>query len=260
MRVDFERQYERDRADLDQLLLCEIRRAREAGHGEDPKRSLLSALLASDHDFSDEYIRDQIVSVLAGGVTTAANGMSMALYWVYHRPDVADRLKAELAALPSNATALEIGALPYLTAVCLEALRVPTVTPTGDARRVNSSFTEGEYEFPEGTEVIVAIQPAHHDESTYPDHAEFRPERFLEESPSGMEYMPFGIGSHFCVGAQLAELEMKLTVAEALRLPGFGLLGADMELIPRSHGVNLTTPHSIKAFCRPTEQVAPPRD
>ncbi|SBW18517.1 hypothetical protein FDG2_0698 [Candidatus Protofrankia californiensis] len=254
LRHQFDTQYGSHRADLDRLLLDEIARARRAGEGQDD--SLLAALLSAPESYSDDFIRDQIVSVLAGGITTAANGMSMALYWLYRRPDVAARVAAELAALPEDAGAMEVASLPYLSAVCLEALRVPTVTPTGDARRVDTPFTEDGYHFPEGTEVIVAIQLAHHDEGNFSDHNEFRPERFLDGVPDGMHYMPFGIGTHYCVGAQLAELEMKLTLAEALRLPDFKLLGADVELNPRSHGVNLTTPHSIQAFCGDSHDTA----
>ncbi|MFI0977574.1 cytochrome P450 [Streptomyces sp. NPDC021093] len=241
--------YHRARDALDRLLTAEITRARTAGNRH-ADGSLLSALLTGPGLLPDHDIRDQIVSVLTGGTTTAANGMSMALYWMHHRPDVAERLTAELRALPADAPALEIAQLPYLSAVCRESLRVPTVTPTSAARRVTAPFTEEGYHFPEGTEIIVAIHLAHHDEQTYPDHARFRPERFLGRPADHMRYLPFGIGAHRCLGAQLTELEMKLTLAEALRLDGFGLSGADAELQPRSHGVNLTTPHSVQVrYC-----------
>ncbi|WP_188272998.1 cytochrome P450 [Streptomyces sp. CBMA152] len=247
-RTQLDAQYRHHRTSLDRLLLAEITRARSTGANRGD--SLLAALLAAPHPLSDRDIRDQLVSVLTGGTTTAGNGMSMALYWLHHRPDVAARLTAELRTLPDDASALEIASLPYLSAVCLEALRVPTITPTSAARRVVTPFTAEGFHFPAGTEIIVAIHLAHHHEQTYPDHGRFRPERFLSRPPDRLHYLPFGIGSHRCLGAQLTELEMRLTLAEALRLHGFGLLGADDELRPRSHGVNLTTPHSIQVRCR----------
>lgn len=247
-RARLDGRYHHHRAELDRLLLAEIARARTAE--ADSGGALLTALLAAPHPLSDHDIRDQLVSVLTGGTTTAANGMSMALYWLHHRPDVAARLSAELRTLPEHASTPEIAALPYLSAVCREALRVPTVTPTSAARRVVTPFTAEGFHFPAGTEITVAIHLAHHHEQTYPGHTRFRPERFLGRTPDGMRYLPFGIGSHRCPGAQLTELEMRLTLAEALRLPGFGLLGAEEELRPRSHGVNLTTPHSIRVHCR----------
>lgn len=240
-----EMEYGRHRGALDCLILDEINRARRVGKKQSD--SLLDGLLWELDAAPDQYIRDQIVSVLAGGVTTAANGMSMALYWLHHRPDTAARIDAELSTLPDVPSATEIAALPYLSAFCLEALRVPTVTPTGDARRVRAPFSEQGFHFAEGTEIIVALHLAHHDEDQFPDHNEFRPERFLGQAPDGMNYMPFGIGTHYCVGAQLAELEMKLTVAESMRLPEFAVLGAEAALKPRSHGVNLTIPHDIQA-------------
>ncbi|MFI9307030.1 cytochrome P450 [Streptomyces triculaminicus] len=247
-RAQLNARYRHHRTVLDRLLLAEIARARTTR--ADPGDSLLAALLAAPHPLSDDDIRDQLVSLLTGGTTTAGNGMSMALYWLHHRPDVAARVSAELRTLPEDASALEIASLPYLSAVCLEALRVPTITPTSAARRVVTPFTAEGFHFPTGTEIIVAIHLAHHHEQTYPDHAQFRPERFLGRPADKLRYLPFGIGSHRCLGAQLTELEMRLTLAEALRLHGFGLLGADDELRPRSHGVNLTTPHSIQVHCR----------
>jgi hypothetical protein len=103
--------------------------------------------------------------------------------------------------------------------MCAEALRVPTVTPTSAARRVVEPFTEESYHFPEGTEIIVAIHLAHHHERTYPDHNQFRPERFLNQQPNGMHYLPFGIASHRCLGTQLTELEMKLAVSDLFVMP-----------------------------------------
>ncbi|MGW7417359.1 cytochrome P450 [Streptomyces sp. NPDC054863] len=244
--------YHRARDELDRLLAAEITRARAAGNRaraagiRHADGSLLSALLTVPGRLPDHDVRDQIVSVLTGGTTTAGNGMSMALYWMHHRPDVAARLTAELRTLPGDAPALEIAKLPYLSAVCRESLRLPTVTPTSAARRVTAPFTEEGYHFPEGTEIIVAIHLAHHHEQTYPDPTRFRPERFLARPADALRYLPFGIGTHRCLGAQLTELEMRLTLAEALRLDGFGLSGTDVELQPRSHGVNLTTPHSVQ--------------
>ncbi|MFI9406909.1 cytochrome P450 [Nocardia sp. NPDC052316] len=245
LRAHLETQYHYHRSELDRVLLAEIARARMKGAQRGD--SLLSALLTAPRPLNDRDIRDQIVSVLTGGTTTAGNGISMALYWLYHRPDVAARVSEEVHALPKDASAREIASLPYLSAVCTEALRIPTVTPTSAARRVDTAFTAEGFHFAEGTHVIVAIHLAHHHEPTYPDHAEFRPERFLNQRPSSMRYLPFGIGSHYCLGAQLTELEMRLALAAAVRLEDFDVLGADERLRPRSHGVNLTTPHTIRA-------------
>lgn len=248
LRAQLEAEYRNNRIKLDELVFTEIVRARGAANGE-AGDSVLSALLAAPEQLTDHNVRDQILTVLTGGTTTSANGICMALYWLHHRPDVAARLTTEARTLPAAASARAIASLPYLSAVCREALRVPTVTPTSAARRVVVPFTTADgFHFPAGTEVIIAIHLAHHHEPTYPDHDEFQPERFLDEAP-GPRYLPFGIGAHRCLGAQLTELEMKIALVECLRHPDFAVLGADAQLQPRSHGVNLTTPHSLQAYC-----------
>ncbi|MEU0564035.1 cytochrome P450 [Nonomuraea sp. NPDC005983] len=73
----------------------------------------------------------------------------------------------------------------------------------------------GGYEIPAGWYVGPMIPLVHHDPSAFPEPAEFRPERFLDGRQS-RSWMPFGGGRRFCVGAQLALLEMRVIIREVL--------------------------------------------
>ena len=57
-----------------------------------------------------------------------------------------------------------------------------------------------------------AIYQLHQREDLYPNPDEFRPERFLERQYSPYEYMPYGAGVRRCVGAALAQQEMKIVL------------------------------------------------
>ena len=63
-------------------------------------------------------------------------------------------------------------------------------------------------------EVIFA---AHRRAERYPEPAAFRPERFLGQSYSPFEFLPFGGGARRCIGAAFALYEMKLVLATIVR-------------------------------------------
>jgi len=228
---------------IDVVLFRSIERYRSAPAAGDP--SVLARLMESEEGLDDRQIRDQLMTIMIGGSNTVGFSVAMALYWVRRLPAVAERLEAELAALPENASALEIAALPYLGAICDETLRIGSITPTASARKVITPFSALGYEFPAGTELIIAIHLAHRRAESYPDPHDFRPERFLGGGPSPVEYLPFGAGARRCPGSALTELEMRLTLAEMTRTPGLELIGADIPFEPVSHGASMALPPTI---------------
>ena len=68
-------------------------------------------------------------------------------------------------------------------------------------------------EMPAGTNVAIAICLVHEDPELYPEPFEFQPQRWLNRTFKPNEFMPFGGGIRRCLGAPLAILEMKMTIA-----------------------------------------------
>ena len=231
-------------ARIDVVLFGSIERYRSAPAAGDP--SVLARLASGEEKLTDQQIRDQLMTILIGGSNTVGFAVAMALYWIDRLPEVAERLHAELASLPENASALEIAALPYLGAICDETLRVGSITPTASARKVTVPFTALGYEFPVGTELILVFHLAHRREEAYHDPGSFHPGRFLEKAPTPVEYLPFGTGTRRCPGSALTELEMRLTVAEAVRTPGLRLIDADIPFKPVSYGASMSLPSTVK--------------
>jgi cytochrome P450 len=106
--------------------------------------------------------------------------------------------------------------------------------------------------------VGASIALAHRSESAYPAAAEFRPERFLERRFSPHEFLPFGGGTHRCLGAAMATYEMKVVLATLLRSARFRLLTRGA-VKPTRKGV-LLGPHDavvLEVQAPPTRTVVP---
>lgn len=204
--------------EINELLEIEIEERRQH---YDPSRTDILTLLISARDeagqpMSTEELRDEMLTLLAAGQESTSTSMSMAFYWVHRHPHIKERLLQELASLGDSLDPMAISRLPYLTAVCQETLRIHPPASTTFPRVVQSPIELKGYKLEAGTEVVASIYLTHHREDLYPDSKQFRPERFLERKFSPYEFLPFGGGSHYCVGAALAMYEMKVVLATIL--------------------------------------------
>jgi cytochrome P450 family 135 len=83
-------------------------------------------------------------------------------------------------------------------------------------RVMSEPFEIGEHTIPPGYHVLVNSYGIHHDPALYPEPEALRPERFLNGTPEPYTWLPFGGGAHRCIGAALAELEIRLALAAML--------------------------------------------
>ncbi|MEO1093851.1 MAG: cytochrome P450 [Cyanobacteria bacterium J06638_28] len=202
---------------IDDLLYAEIR-DRRAHH--DPSRSDVLSLLLSARDengygLTDEELHDELMTLLVAGHETTATALAWAFYWIHYLPSVKTTLMAELDQ-HHGANQLTISRLPYLNAVCNEALRIYPVGLVTLLRRTEKACQVMGYDLQPGDLVTACIYLLHHREDVYPQADEFRPERFLERSFSPYEFLPFGGGSRRCIGAALAMYEMTLVLQTIL--------------------------------------------
>lgn len=203
----------------DDLIYAEIRDRR--AHPNPDRTDILSLLLEAKDEqgegLSDEELRDELMTLLIAGHETTATALSWALYWVHYLPAVQQQLLAELNSLGDAPNPMDIVRLPYLTAVCNETLRIYPVAMLTFPRRVEQPTEILGYQLNPNDLLMGCIYLIHHRPDLYPNSHEFRPERFLERQFSPYEFVPFGGGSRRCVGAALAQYEMKLVLATILQ-------------------------------------------
>jgi cytochrome P450 family 110 len=223
-------------------LVAERRAATDLGG--DVLGVLLEARYDDGSGLSAEEIRDQLLTLLLAGHETSAIALAWSVHHLWRNPAALGKLRAELAALGANATPEAIVKCRYLQGVVSETLRIePIVT---DVARVCAKPFEigGRWKVEPGQIVAVMVVAILLDARTFEEPKQFRPERFVERSFSGSEFLPFGGGARRCLGAAFAEAELAIAITEIVRGWEIELVDGDRERSIRrnvtmgpSHGV-----------------------
>ncbi|HEX7718055.1 MAG TPA: cytochrome P450, partial [Marmoricola sp.] len=169
-----------NQAALDRVIYAEIAERREATDLATRTDVLSQLLLVRDEDaahaggtgdtgLTDEELRDQLVTLLLAGHETTATALAWTLHELGKDP-VAERKAREAAVRGDD---------DHLEAVLKESMRLHPVIPMV-VRHLMEPATIGGVDLPAGANVAASIILAHSSEASHPDHAAFRPERFLE--------------------------------------------------------------------------------
>jgi cytochrome P450 len=194
---------------LDEIVYAEIRRrrAREADAGD-----ILGLLLAArDEDgsgFSDQEIRDQLMTLMFAGHDTSTSTISFLLYELARHPESLEPVWEEqdrVLAGRAPSAAEVAGGLPQLDMALDETLRLYPPAWIGPRRAVEAFEFDGQH-VPAGAYVAYCSWASHR----LPDA--FVPERFSPERKAALPkgaYVPFGAGSRTCIGMRFGQLEIK---------------------------------------------------
>jgi cytochrome P450 len=170
-------------------------RARRESPGDDLISKLIEAEEIDTHPpkLSDVECVNLVFNVLVGGVDTSQSQLAHAIRLLAEHP--------EQWALLAEDTALAEAAVE-------EALRFEPITPF-TARILVEDVTFRDVTFPEGTIVLVSAFSGNRD-LTEDERGQGGPERFDITADRGRaRALTFGAGVHYCLGANLARLELQ---------------------------------------------------
>lgn len=198
-----------------------------ARRAEGTKRDDLIDLLLRAEDpqtgrrMTDTEIGDNLLTFLTAGHETTALGLAWTLDLLGRHPEIAARVRAEIAEVTQGApvSCAHVAALPYTRQVFQEALRLyppAAIIP----RRVNKNFELGGDSLAAGTLLLVPIYAIHRHKTLWEAPHVFDPERFQPAKVASRHryaYMPFGAGPRICIGAGFAMLEAVAILAVLLR-------------------------------------------
>jgi cytochrome P450 len=196
-------------------LIAEHRRGRSDASSTDLLTMLLEAQVAQG--WSDEYLRDQVMTVTLAGFETTAIGLTWTWYLLSQNPEAERRMHEEIdRVLQGRLPGFDdLPRLRYTEMVMAEALRLyPPAWAMG--RLAVHDFELGPYRLPAGTTVLASQYILHRDARFFPDPLRFDPERHTPEAkaarPRGA-YCPFGMGTRQCIGEAFAWMESVLVLA-----------------------------------------------
>lgn len=197
----------RERAD--QLIADAVAERRAVGRlGDDMLSEMLRMTDDNGQPLGRVEMRNEIMTMfLAGTETTAA-----AIAWTFEylsrdsESAVRERLVAEL----------DKGDDAYLTATAQEILRLRPSVPQIIVREVMKPLELGGVRYEPGALLWASAYLMHRDTTLYPEPEQFRPERFLGSKPGMYTWIPYGGGRIRCLGAVIAELEMKAVIREVM--------------------------------------------
>jgi cholest-4-en-3-one 26-monooxygenase len=184
---------------------------RASGNGEDLVGVLCHAEIDGDSLDDDSLVHETLL-ILIGGDETTRHVISGGVEELLAHPDQVAQLAADPAALMPGAVE--------------EMLR--WVTPIKNMARVATRDVElAGAKIRAGQEVLLLYPSANRDEAVF-EHADT-----FDITRSPNPHLAFGFGAHFCLGNQLARLELRVMVERVLaRLPDLRL-AAERGALPR---------------------------
>lgn len=223
---------QRTRKSIDEMFYAVIRARRAATEqGDDLLSRLLAARDEDGQGFSDEQLRDELVTIFIAGHETTAIVLTFALYLLAAHPAEQGALYEEVQGALGDrpATGADIARLPRTAAVVNEVMRLyPPAWIIG--REALSDVEVGGYTIPAGHELTLLQWVVHRDPRWWREPAAFRPDRWQNGETDGnprFAYFPFGGGPRVCVGNHFAKMEAVLALAtlvqglEVSLRPGF---------------------------------------
>lgn len=207
--------YARSVAALRRYLHVMVESRREST-GDD----LVTALVRAQAEGGVALTTKELVAMLSvlifAGHETTTNSLGNILLMLAREPEVWAALRQDPSKIP---------------AVVEEGLRI--AAPVVAMMRTASVDAEvGGVPVPKGARLLLLFASANRDERVFPD-----PDRFDPTRPNLEQHLAFGRGIHFCVGAALARIELRVALETLVaRLPSLRLVSPPVftpELIHR---------------------------
>jgi cytochrome P450 family 142 subfamily A polypeptide 1 len=201
----------------------------------EPTEDLFSILVNAEVEgqkMSDDEIVMETLLILIGGDETTRHTLSGGTEQLLRHRDQWERLVADPELLPG----------------AIEEMLRWTSPVKNMCRTLTADTTFHGTDLHEGEKIMLMFESANFDEAQFGDPDEFR----IDRNPNS--HMAFGFGSHFCLGNQLARLELSMMTSRILeRLPDLRLAeGADVPLRPANF---VSGPEAMPVVFTPTKKV-----
>ena len=198
----------------------------------EPADDLFSILVNAEVDgqrMSDDEIVFETLLILIGGDETTRHTLSGGTEQLLRHPEQWNRLRAD----------------PDLIAGAVEEMLRWTSPVKNMARTLTADIDFHGTPLREGEKMLLLFESANFDEQVFGDPEAFR----IDRSPNS--HLAFGFGTHFCLGNQLARLELSTMLRKLLtRLPDLRL--ADESALPLRPANFVSGPEAMPVVFTPS--------
>ncbi|WP_169949134.1 cytochrome P450 [Microbispora sp. H11081] len=207
---------------LDAYFREQVARRLAGPRQRDPGDGVISAIVDA-WEPGGPVSRDEVVSLCAtllfAGYESTAQMIGMSMATLLARPGTLAALRAEPGTLPH---AVE------------ELLRFQTPGPFGTIRTASEDVLVAGTVIPAGGRVLLSIAAANRDPDRHAD-----PDVLDVGRATATRHLTFGLGTHFCMGAALARLELTVALRAILdRFPRMSLAVAPERLVWQGNHLN----------------------
>ena len=195
------------------MELADWVRALATERRKSPREDLISDLIQArdeDHRMSDDDVVLMITGLIGAGSETTAVGGMVSILTLLQEPAVMERLRGDRSLLQKAVS---------------ELLRHSFGGPAGLPRYAKQDFELRGKQIQKGQMLMLSFTGANRDPSVYDDPDVFD----LDRDPK--DFVTFGHGPHYCLGASLARTELACMIDAALDFlpPGAALVEDEVE-------------------------------
>ncbi|WP_158753535.1 cytochrome P450 [Dyella sp. S184] len=229
-KLPVDREVDRSIANVKQTLMAIIENTRERMREQPDLHqkpgNMLEAMIASSDNpesgFTEhELISNAILNVI-GGEDTTANTLAWMINLLAENSAAAAALTSEVDMVLGDAAVAadweQMKQLPYLEAAHSETQRLRAVAPLIGVVSNEDCVVAGIF-IPKDTPIIVSTTGEGMDETYFPQHEQFKLERWIfeqkphKEDDPARKLFPFGGGPRMCPGRFLALTQIKLVIS-----------------------------------------------
>lgn len=193
---------------------------------EDDRKSRVLKALLEFHRKSPQFMPEQEVRIsslgpIFAGMHTTASTATSALYLLLKHPETLKEAQKEADDLflhPDELIPQTLGKLDVIPRLIMETLRL--YNPFNSVfRTAINTFDFGGYTIKAGTPLLIPFCVPHYCKEFFPNPETFDIDRYL---PDRMEhrqlgvYMPYGFGTHRCLGSSIADIHLIFCLAMIL--------------------------------------------
>lgn len=222
------RRARRARASMNALVERIVTEAERGGFSGNDLISLFMS--ASDPEtgerMSRKQLRDEVLTFLAAGHETTANGLAYTLHLLAQNPHWQEQAVTEIRRVVGDGplTFDHLPQLDLLRRIIDESMRLFPPAWSVERNALVEDHFDGHRVAPDEM-VMLSIWAIHRNEEHWPDPDRFDPDRFLPANSAGrhrMAFLPFGLGPRMCIGKHFALFELQAMLATLLPRLHFG--------------------------------------